>query len=468
MLKKICREHGIRRWPQRKLQSLNKMMNSIELAMRSAAEPDRERLRNELEVLRRRRQQIAPMYPDKRPPGSEEMGPEGVPGGVPPGFPPHAMMPPGYGGTVIHYAPHAVAAEPLAGDASLHGQPIVAGQAAPHPAMMHAAHAAGMHPYGGGYAPLSPVAPMHMADPAAAAAAAAAAMAPHHQAYAQRSAAGLPQMPAAAYYQAAASVPPSAQTYSNLAAHAAQLGRSQPYQHQAVYGHHPQSQPLLKQPASPIEAMLPGAYAMSHPGLPQAHMQGYPHPMQGYPHVPHHAPTYAAAAPFGAAGSNGQLQRQQSAGASGFPFDPFTVAATAQQVHSTHPPAANLPSAVGTPAHLLTQPAIMSTETATAAGQPDGQVGKMAHATTLVGIAPPVACGTVPATETPIFSGLQPNPTTPLDMSNKRPAEEAADDPSLTKKARAVPDSLTDLTGNEEGTSGTSAEASSGEFEGGD
>ena len=53
-------------------------------------------------------------------------------------------------------------------------------------------------------------------------------------------------------------------------------------------------------------------------------------------------------------------------------------------------------------------------------------------------------------------------------MSNKRPAEEAADDPSLTKKARAVPDSLTDLTGNEEGTSGTSAEASSGEFEGGD
>ena len=36
VLKKICREHGIRRWPQRKLQSLNKMMNSIELAMRSA------------------------------------------------------------------------------------------------------------------------------------------------------------------------------------------------------------------------------------------------------------------------------------------------------------------------------------------------------------------------------------------------------------------------------------------------
>ena len=73
--------------------------------MRSAAEPDRERLRNELEVLRRRLgQQIAPMYPDKRPPGSEEMGPEGVPGGVLPGFPPRAMMPPGYGGTVIHYA----------------------------------------------------------------------------------------------------------------------------------------------------------------------------------------------------------------------------------------------------------------------------------------------------------------------------------------------------------------------------
>ena len=48
------------------------------------------------------------------------------------------------------------------------------------------------------------------------------------------------------------------------------------------------------------------------------------------------------------------------------------------------------------------------------------------------------------------------------------PGPESADDPSLTKKARAVPDSLTDLTGNEEGTSGTSAEASSGEFEGGD
>lgn len=37
VLKKICREHGIRRWPQRKLQSINKMMASIECAMRNAS-----------------------------------------------------------------------------------------------------------------------------------------------------------------------------------------------------------------------------------------------------------------------------------------------------------------------------------------------------------------------------------------------------------------------------------------------
>lgn len=45
VLKKICRENGIQRWPQRKLQSINKMMNSIELSMRTcgarARPPDR-------------------------------------------------------------------------------------------------------------------------------------------------------------------------------------------------------------------------------------------------------------------------------------------------------------------------------------------------------------------------------------------------------------------------------------------
>ena len=38
VLKKICREHGIKRWPQRKLQSINKMMASIECAMRNSSQ----------------------------------------------------------------------------------------------------------------------------------------------------------------------------------------------------------------------------------------------------------------------------------------------------------------------------------------------------------------------------------------------------------------------------------------------
>ena len=29
VLKKVCRRHGIRRWPQRKLQSLNKLINNL-------------------------------------------------------------------------------------------------------------------------------------------------------------------------------------------------------------------------------------------------------------------------------------------------------------------------------------------------------------------------------------------------------------------------------------------------------
>jgi len=64
VLKKICREHGIKRWPQRKLQSINKMMASIECAMRNTSDADRERLENELTVLRRRRMEIAPMCPE--------------------------------------------------------------------------------------------------------------------------------------------------------------------------------------------------------------------------------------------------------------------------------------------------------------------------------------------------------------------------------------------------------------------
>ena len=35
MLKKVCRRHGIRRWPQRKLQSLNKLINNLHNAMKS-------------------------------------------------------------------------------------------------------------------------------------------------------------------------------------------------------------------------------------------------------------------------------------------------------------------------------------------------------------------------------------------------------------------------------------------------
>ena len=35
VLKKVCRRHGIRRWPQRKLQSLNKLINNLHNAMKS-------------------------------------------------------------------------------------------------------------------------------------------------------------------------------------------------------------------------------------------------------------------------------------------------------------------------------------------------------------------------------------------------------------------------------------------------
>lgn len=35
LLKKVCRRHGIRRWPQRKLQSLNKLINNLHNAMKS-------------------------------------------------------------------------------------------------------------------------------------------------------------------------------------------------------------------------------------------------------------------------------------------------------------------------------------------------------------------------------------------------------------------------------------------------
>ena len=64
VLKKICREHGLKRWPQRKLQSINKMMASVECAMRNSTGADRERLEAELEVLRQRRREIAPMCPE--------------------------------------------------------------------------------------------------------------------------------------------------------------------------------------------------------------------------------------------------------------------------------------------------------------------------------------------------------------------------------------------------------------------
>lgn len=37
VIKKICRENGVRRWPQRKLKSIDKIMGSIECAMRSAS-----------------------------------------------------------------------------------------------------------------------------------------------------------------------------------------------------------------------------------------------------------------------------------------------------------------------------------------------------------------------------------------------------------------------------------------------
>ena len=37
VLKKICRENGIRRWPQRALQSINKMMSSIELSLQTCS-----------------------------------------------------------------------------------------------------------------------------------------------------------------------------------------------------------------------------------------------------------------------------------------------------------------------------------------------------------------------------------------------------------------------------------------------
>jgi hypothetical protein len=34
VLKKVCRRHGIRRWPQRKLQSLNKLISNLHNAMK--------------------------------------------------------------------------------------------------------------------------------------------------------------------------------------------------------------------------------------------------------------------------------------------------------------------------------------------------------------------------------------------------------------------------------------------------
>ena len=42
VLKKVCRRHGIQRWPQRKLQSINRIINTLHLSMLTASAGERQ------------------------------------------------------------------------------------------------------------------------------------------------------------------------------------------------------------------------------------------------------------------------------------------------------------------------------------------------------------------------------------------------------------------------------------------
>uniref|UniRef100_A0A7S4BII7 RWP-RK domain-containing protein n=1 Tax=Chrysotila carterae TaxID=13221 RepID=A0A7S4BII7_CHRCT len=55
VLKKICRRYGIQRWPQRKLQSINKIINTLHLSMLTASPHEQQRIAVEINSMQKRK-----------------------------------------------------------------------------------------------------------------------------------------------------------------------------------------------------------------------------------------------------------------------------------------------------------------------------------------------------------------------------------------------------------------------------
>lgn len=67
-LKRLCRRHGVKRWPHRQISGINRALNDLENQHQAAGEGDNGAVADQLRQLHRRREVIIEVRPPRNTP----------------------------------------------------------------------------------------------------------------------------------------------------------------------------------------------------------------------------------------------------------------------------------------------------------------------------------------------------------------------------------------------------------------